>query len=203
MGSILWTSKWLHSGAISAPLFSLARLLHGKMTGNTKSMWRSLIALVFSNMVWSITCPVHFPNWSFDSTWNSNLSLPYWIDNSTQNYNFVLSWNFTSIQNYNFELNWQSNAANSSWNSILNQMISRESVGSEISPLIGRHPCNSEFIIFSIRRYKGAINTVPTLPFLGVGHKILTSSLGAGQFQLACLTLQECFKQPCNVKRVN
>ncbi len=49
-------------------------------------------------------------------------------DNSTQNYNFELSWNSISIQNFHFELNWHSNAANSSWNFILNQMICRESV---------------------------------------------------------------------------
>ncbi len=58
---------------------------------------------------------------------NTNLSLLHWIDNSTQKYSFDLSWNFTFIQNYNFELNWQCNAANSSWNSIVNQMISWES----------------------------------------------------------------------------
>ncbi len=71
---------------------------------------------------------IHSPNWSFDSRWNSNLGLLHWIDNSTQDYNFELSWNFTSIQNYNFDLNWQSNAANSRWNFILKQMISFESV---------------------------------------------------------------------------
>ncbi len=64
----------------------------------------------------------HSPGESFDSRWNSNLSLLHRIDNSTQNYYLELSWNLTSIQNYNFELNWQFNAANSSWNFILNQM---------------------------------------------------------------------------------
>ncbi len=57
---------------------------------------------------------LHSPDWSFDSRWNSNLSLLHWIDNSTQIYNFELSLNFNSIQNYYFELNWQSNAANPS-----------------------------------------------------------------------------------------
>ena len=40
-----------------------------------------------------------------------------------------LGWNSISIQNFNFEWNWHSNAANSSWNFILNQIICRESVG--------------------------------------------------------------------------
>ena len=70
---------------------------------------------------------LHSHDGSLDSRWNSNLSLLRWIDNSTQNYNFELSWNFISIQNFNLELNWHSNAANSSWNFILNQMIRRES----------------------------------------------------------------------------
>ncbi len=69
----------------------------------------------------------HSPDWSFDSRWNSNLSLLHWIVNSTQNYNFESKWHFNSIQNFSFELNCQSNAANLSWNSILNQMIGRES----------------------------------------------------------------------------
>ena len=71
----------------------------------------------WSNMTWASALDhghmvdhsiLHSPNGSFDSRWNSNLSLLHWIDNSTQN--------FTSIRNYNFEFNWQSNAANSSWN---------------------------------------------------------------------------------------
>ncbi len=72
--------------------------------------------------------PLHSPDGSFDSRWNSNLSLLHWIVNSTQNYNFESRWNFNSIQNCSFELNCQSNAANSSWNFILNQMIRREIV---------------------------------------------------------------------------
>ena len=60
----------------------------------------------------------------------------HWIVNSTRNYNFELRWNFNSIQNYSFELNCQSNAANSSWIFILNQMIRRESVSQVCYPLI-------------------------------------------------------------------
>ncbi len=52
------------------------------------------------------------------------------------NKNRMLNENFNSIQNCSFELNWKSNAANSSWNFILNQMICRESVGG-LATLLG------------------------------------------------------------------
>ena len=63
----------------------------------------------------------------------------HWIDNSTQNYNFELNYNFYSVQNCNFELNCQSHAENSSWNFIFNQIISGESAKVQIncSPLYG------------------------------------------------------------------
>ena len=88
---------------------------------------------VYRNVLWSFLIVLawvhpHSPNGSFDARWNSNLTLLHWIVNSTQSYNLELRWNFNSIPNCSFELNCQCNAANSSWNFILNQMISWESV---------------------------------------------------------------------------
>ena len=68
----------------------------------------------------------------------------------------------------------------------------------------------------SIWRYNGTFNIVPTLPFFGVGHKILANSIGGravsarvfnftGLFQLTFYEVisEGVLKQPGNVKCVH
>ncbi len=61
--------------------------------------------------------------------WQFNSELHFWIKGFSSQYFPQLEFDIQySIQNCNFELNCQSNAENSSWNFIFNQMISWDSV---------------------------------------------------------------------------
>ncbi len=117
--------------------------LYLQHTSNVNGFWECVIMCSYQNSS-RYDCSTHSPDWSFDSRWTSKLSLLHWIVNSAQNYNFESRWNFNSVQNCRFELNCQSSAANSSWNSILNQMISRESVSPWNITLV----CDADGLVF-------------------------------------------------------
>ncbi len=59
------------------------------------------IALLFcGSPKFHFSIPLHSPDWSFDSRWNSNLCLRHWIFNSTQNYNFEWRWNISPVSTW-------------------------------------------------------------------------------------------------------